>query len=148
MSDAYALVVIVALVVVALLVVAVLVRTRSASASREAALREVTELRARIDVLAATSADFERDLRQDFASARAEQAAAAQGLRTELGAILAQHLQTMRDQLHGIGGVQNDQMKQVADRVSDLTKSNEQRLEAVRATVDPEGLFIPPRPRT
>jgi len=135
MSDAFALIVVIALVVVALLVVAVLVRTGSAG-SRDAAAREAADLRTRLEVLAATSADFERDLRQDLANARTEQALAGQVVRTELGTILGQHAQMMREQLHGIAGAQNEQMKQVADRVSDLTKSNEQRLEAVRSTVE------------
>ncbi len=136
MSDGFALVVIVALVVVALLVIAVLIRMGSMAGSRDAAVREAADLRARLEVLAATNSDFERDLRQDLANARTEQALAGQAARTELGTILGQQAQMMREQLHGIGGAQNEQMKQVADRVSDLTKSNEQRLEAVRSTVE------------
>jgi DNA recombination protein RmuC len=136
MSDAFALIVIVALVVVALLVVAVFVRAGSMAGSRDASAREAADLRTRLEVLAAASADFERDLRQDLANARTEQALAGQVVRTELGTILGQHAQMMREQLHGIAGAQNEQMKQVADRVADLTKSNEQRLEAVRSTVE------------
>src|SRR5258706_7212847 len=113
MSDAFALIVIAALVVVALLVVAVLVRAGSMAGSRDASAREAADLRTRLEVLAATSADFERDLRQDLATARTEQALAGQVGRTELGAILGQHAQTMRDQLHGIAGARNEQMKQV-----------------------------------
>lgn len=131
MPDALTFILIIALVVLIVLVVVVLVRTGSGAGVPEAA-----ELRTRIEVLTATNADFERDLRQDLANARTEQSAAAQAARTELNTILAQHAQMMREQLHGIAGAQNEQMKQVADRVSDLTKSNEQRLEAVRSTVE------------
>ena len=131
MPDALTFVLIIALVVLIVLVVVVLVRTGSGAGARETA-----ELRTRIEVLTATNADFERDLRQDLAGARTEQSAAAQAARTELRTILEQHAQMMREQLHGIAGAQNEQMKQVADRVSDLTKSNEQRLEAVRSTVE------------
>jgi DNA recombination protein RmuC len=131
MPDALTFILIIALVVLIVLVVVVLVRTGSGAGARETA-----ELRTRIEVLTATNADFERDLRQDLASARTEQSAAAQAARTELRTILEQHAQMMREQLHGIAGAQNEQRKQVADRVSDFTKSNEQRLEAVRSTVE------------
>ena len=136
MPDALSVVVIVALVVVALLAVAVFVRMGSIAASRDVAVREAADLRTRLEMLAATSADFERDLRQDLANARAEQVLAGQALRTELGAILGQQSQTMREHLQGIASAQNEQMREVADRVSELTKSNEQRLEAVRSTVE------------
>jgi len=136
MPDALSVVVVVALVVVALLVVVVLVRMGSIAGSRDAAVREAADLRTRLEMLAAKSADFERDLRQDLANARTEQALASQALRTELGAILGQHAQMTREHLQGIANVQNEQMREVADRVSELTKSNEQRLDAVRSTVE------------
>jgi len=136
MPDTLFLLVLVALVVVAALVVAVLARIGSLSGSRDAATREAAELRTRLEVLAATNADFERDLRQDFANARAEQAAAAQTARTELGATLAQQAQTMQQQLAGMAGTQAEQLKQFGDRLTLLTQTNEQRLEAVRATVE------------
>src|SRR4029453_12309092 len=99
MTDALTLVVLVALVVIAALVVVVLARVGLLAAAREAATREVADLRTRFEVLAATNADFERDLRQDLAIARSEQAAAAQSGRTELGATLAQHAQAVQQQL-------------------------------------------------
>jgi len=136
MPDVLSIVVVVALIVVALLVVLVLVRVASMAGSRDVAVREATDLRTRLDMLAAASADFERDVRQDLANARTEQALAGQALRTELGAILGQQAQVLRDHLQGIASVQNDQMREVADRVSELTKSNELRLEAVRSTVE------------
>ena len=136
MPDPLTLFVVVALIVVAALVVAVLARMGSLAASRDAMAREGTELRTRLEVLAATNADFERDLRQDFANARTEQTAAAQVARTELGATLAQHAQTMQQQLAGMAAAQIEQMKHFGERLAELTKSNELRLEAVRATVE------------
>jgi len=136
MPDALTLFVVVALVVLAALVVAVLARMGSLSGSRDAAAREAAELRTRLEVLAATTADFERDLRQDLANARTEQAAAAQTGRTELGATLAQHAQTMQQQLSGMATVQVEQMQHFGDRLGELTKVNEQRLEAVRVAVE------------
>ena len=131
MPDTLTFVVIIAFLVVAALAIAVLVRVGSPATSRDAA-----ELRARLDVLVATNADFARDLRQDLASARAEQGVAAQTARTELGATLAQHAQTMQQQLGGMAVAQIEQMKHFGDRLADLMKTNEQRLEAVRLTVE------------
>ncbi len=135
MPDTLILIVI-ALVIVAALVVAVLVRMGSSADAREAAAREAVELRTRLEVLAATNADFERDLRQDLANARSEQAAATQLARNELAGTLVRQAQAMQQQLGGIAGTQVEQLKQFGDRLAELTKSNEQRLEAVRVTVE------------
>ena len=136
MADIPTLVVIVALVVVAALVVAVLARLGSLASSCDAAARESADLRTRLEVLVATNADFERDLRQDLANARTEQAASAQTARTELGATLAQHAQTTQQQLAAMASAQIEQMKHFGERLGELTKTNEQRLEAVRLTVE------------
>jgi DNA recombination protein RmuC len=135
-SDVFGAVVVVALAAIAVLAAIVLVRVASLSASRDGAAREIAGLRARIDVLAASNADFERDLRQDFASARAEHASAAQASRTELGATLAQNAQTMQQQLSLASGRQVEEMRHFGERLGELTKASEQRLEAVRATVE------------
>jgi DNA recombination protein RmuC len=136
MPDPWIIIVLVTLVVAVALVAVALGRLSTLVAGRNDALRDAAELRTRIEVLAATSADFERDLRQDLANARTEQGAVAQAARTELGATLARHAQTMQQQLSGMAGTQVEQMKQFGDRLGELTKSNEQRLEAVRLTVE------------
>jgi len=106
------------------------------AAARDTAAREAAELRTRIEVMAAKSDDFERDLARDFATARAEQAAAALSARSELASSLAQHLQTMSQQLAGMSGAQNDELKHFGERLAQLTLASDQRLEAVRATVE------------
>jgi len=113
-----------------MLVVIVLVRIGSLAQARETAAREAVELRTRLDVLAATNADFERDLRQDFAAARSEQSMAAQQARVELADTLARQALAQQQQLGGIAATQVEQLKQFGDRLSELAKSNEQRLEA------------------
>ncbi len=124
------------LAVVAVLLAVALGRLSTLVAARDAAVREAADLRSRLEVLVAQSAAFERDLRQELANARTEQAAVAQTARTELGATLAQHAQTMHLQLTGMAGTQNEQMKHFAERLAELTRTNEQRLEAVRVTVE------------
>ena len=107
MPDALTSLVVIALGVVAGLVVIVLVKVGTIARGRDAAAQEAGDLRTRLEVMRQTTADFERDLRQDLATARTEQAASAQAARRELG-----------------------------ERLSELTRTNEQRLEAVRATVE------------
>ena len=107
MPDAMTLLVVIALGVVAGLVVVVLVKVGSLARARDAATQEASDIRTRLEVMRQTTADFERDLRQDLANARSEQAAGAQATRRELG-----------------------------DRLSELTRASEQKLEAVRTTVE------------
>ena len=107
MPDAITLLVVSVLALVAGLVVVVLVKIGSLTRTRDATAAETSDIRTRLEVIRQTTADFERDLRQDLANARSEQAAGAQAARRELG-----------------------------DRLSELTRANEQRLEAVRATVE------------
>jgi DNA recombination protein RmuC len=90
----------------------------------------------KLSVLAAKSDDFERDVKQDLANARREQAAAAKDVREELGGALARQAQAVAQQLNGMAGTQSEQLKQFGERLGELTKSNETRLEAVRATVE------------
>jgi DNA recombination protein RmuC len=136
MPDVWTLLIVVALAGVAGLLALALGRLSTLIVARDGAVREAAELRARLDVLAAQSVDFERDMRQDLATARTEQATAAQTARTELGSILAQHAQTMQQQLSGMAGAQNEQLKHFGDRLAQLTQASEQRLEAVRVTVE------------
>ena len=130
------LLIVVALVVVAALLVAVLVRTGALSVARDVAVRDAADIRMRLEVLKEATADFERDLKQDLANARSEQAVAAQAARTELGATLAQQASALQQQLGGMAAAQAEQLKHFGDRFSELTRTNEQRLEAVRATVE------------
>jgi DNA recombination protein RmuC len=129
-------VVAIVLAVVAVMVAMALFRVSALRTASDAAAREAFEARSRVDVLAAHSADMERALRQDLANARAEQAAAAQAARTELGAHLAQSTRTLQQQLAAGGAAQVEQLREIGDRLLQLTHANEQRLEAVRATVE------------
>lgn len=136
MPDAFALAILVVLAIVAVLVTVVLARSSSLIAARDAAARDAADLRTRLEVLAAQGVDLERDLRQDLAIARQEQTAAAQAARTELGGTLAQNAQARQHQLATIAATQNEQLKHSAERLAQLTQTNELRLEAVRATVE------------
>jgi DNA recombination protein RmuC len=124
------------LVVAVVLGIVALARLGVLAAARDASSRELGELRTRLEVLAAQSADFERGLEGDFTRARAEQNAAASIARTELGTTLAQHAQATQQQLTGMAGTQNEQLQHFAARLAALTQSNEQRLDAVRAAVE------------
>jgi DNA recombination protein RmuC len=118
-----------ALAVVVALVVAVLLRQGSAAASRTDAAREAATIAARLDVLASTSAELERHLRQDLANARTEQAGAAQTARAEIMATLAQLTQANETRLESIRAT-------LEQRLDLLRHENAQKLEQMRATVD------------
>ena len=126
----------VVLVIVGVLVVIALFRVAMLKGASDDALRHAAEARSRLDVIAAQSADMERDLKQDLAIARSEQAAAALSSRTEFGAQLAGLAQTLQQQLASGGAAQVEQLRHIGDRLLQLTHANEQRLEAVRATVE------------
>ena len=129
MPDASIVVVIAAIVVVALLLALALSRLARLVAARDDAVRASADLRARLDVLAAQGADFERDMRQDLSLARTEQAAAAQGSRTELLAALGQLRQSNEQRLEAIRVA-------VEQRLDLLRNENAQKLDQMRATVD------------
>jgi DNA recombination protein RmuC len=124
------------LVIVAVLVAVALFRVAMLKSASDVTAREASETRTRLDVLAAQGVDMERDLKQDLAFARSEHAAAAQAARTEFGAHLAQLAQTLQQQLASGGAAQVEHLRQISDRLLQLTQANDQRLEAVRATVE------------
>ncbi len=122
-------VVVVALAVIAALVAIAIGRLSTLVAARDGAVREAADLKARLDMLAAQNVDFERDVRQDLANARTEQALAAQAARTELGASLAQLTQSNERRLEAI-------RLTVEQKLEALRADNTQKLEQMRATVD------------
>ena len=136
MPDLWIIVILVALVVAIVLVALALGRLSTLVTARNDAVREATELRTRLEVLVVANADSARSLRQDLANARTEQGTGAQAARTELGATLAQHAHTMQQQLGGMAAAQNEQMKHFGDRLQQLTQASEERLAAVRDTVE------------
>jgi DNA recombination protein RmuC len=93
----------IALIAIAILIAVILIRLSSIARDRDAAMREAVDLRARFDAFAHGAAEHERDMRGDLATARKEQGDTAMALRKEVG-----------------------------DRLSELTNTVEQKLEAVR----------------
>jgi DNA recombination protein RmuC len=129
MPEIWSYVVPAAMVVVAVLIVAALLRQGSTTDLRAEAARAAADLAARLNALAASSAEFERSLRQDLAIARTEQLAAAQAARTDLTATLFQLTQTNEQRL--------DAIRQAVEQRLDVVRSeNAQKLEQIRATVD------------
>lgn len=88
-----------------------------------------TDLRVRLEALAAQNERLERELRADLALARSESAQAASASRGELSSSLTQFTQALQNQLATNAGVQNE-------RLATLARSSEQSLEAVRSSVE------------
>ena len=129
-----------ALAVLVLLMLAALWRLAGLARMREdemrTAVREGAELRGRLDALTAQTANVERDIRQDLASARAEQAQAATSLRVEVGGALGSFREATQQQLTAMAGLQQRQLQGFGEQLGALTATSEQRLEAVRLTVE------------
>jgi len=118
MSDVGVLAILAGLIVIAVLMAVVVLRVGALARMRReelnAALRDTAELRTRFDTMTQQLANVERDIRQDLANARSEQGQSAAGLRGEVATTLIRF----------------------GDQLGKLTQSNEQRLEAVRVTVE------------
>jgi DNA recombination protein RmuC len=123
-------------VVLLVLVVIVLVRLGALAAGREAARRDAADLRMVLEVLKSQGTDLERDLRQDLAIARGEQASGATTLRSEVADRLARFTQETRAQLTDAASAQLEHAKVADARIAQLTKVSEAKLEAVRASVE------------
>lgn len=143
----------------------VLIRLAGVGRGRDEVQRELRAMATQLAVLKEQGVDLERDLRQDLAIARNEQANAAQTLRGEVGERvmqftqltqqqlashsraqgdqlkafgerLTQFQQTMQQQLAAAAAAQAGQAKSTGDALLQLTQTNEQRLDAVRATLE------------
>src|SRR5882724_2591127 len=101
MNSVWEAVVAVALVAILVLVVVALFRLAAIVRERGTATREAADLRARLDTIAQSSAEHERDVRGDLAIARREQNETAAGLRGEVGERLAEVTKTIEQKLDG-----------------------------------------------
>ena len=115
-----------ALVVLGILTFARLARL---TGERDASAREAADLRARLETFAQASAQHERDMREDLALARREQADAAVTLRREVGERLSQLTQGSEQRLEAVRTT-------VEQRLDVLRHESAQKLEQMRATVD------------
>jgi len=149
------------LIVVALLsgltagiAIILLVRSAGQRAAVERSEAAQRNLATAVEMLKSRGGDLERDLRQDLAIARNEQANAAQTLRIEITESITRFTQIMQEQFRAhtraqggeikafgerLNQLQNGlaaQAKLSADRLSELTQTSEQRLDAVRVTLE------------
>ncbi len=136
MSDASLIGVAIGFVVVIALALMTLWRVATLARERDSAARDAAELRGRLDVIGRGTADHERDVRSDLATARNEAAAGGAALRQEVGQIMTRFAET-NAQLHGAASTaQATELKRFGDRLAELTQSSEARLEAIRKTLE------------
>ncbi|MDQ6619559.1 MAG: DNA recombination protein RmuC [Pseudomonadota bacterium] len=143
----------------------VLLRVSAMARGRQSVDVELRGLTMQLEMLKSRSVDLERDLRQDLAIARNEQANAAQSSRGEIiesvtrfthimqqqfasltqseaeqlkafGERLRELQHVMQQQLVAAAAAQATQSALAADRLAELTQTSEQRLEAVRITLE------------
>ncbi|MEO5702269.1 MAG: DNA recombination protein RmuC [Casimicrobiaceae bacterium] len=91
------------------------------------------DLATRLELLKGQGIDLERDLRQDLAIQRNEQANAAQMLRTDVGERLTQLTHATQEQLRSGMAVQAEQTKAFAERLTQLQQAMGAQLAAAAA---------------
>ncbi len=113
-----------------------LVRLTSISRERDAAARDVADLRGRLEAIGRSVVDHERDVRQDLAIARNEAAGAGTSLRQEIGEVMARYAETNAQLHRAASNAQATELKGFGDRLAQLTQSSEARLDALRRTLE------------
>jgi len=125
-----------ALGVLIVLVAISVARLAALARARDAAARDAAELRGRLDAFGRDAAEHERDVRTDLAAARNESAAAGMALRQEVGESLTRFAQGTAQQLTGMAGLQQEQLKAFAERLAQLVQMSETRGDALRNTIE------------
>jgi len=129
MFDGWSLFVVLALCAVVALGALTFARLGRLVRERDGAAREAADLRTRLEAFAQASAQHERDMREDLATARREQSEAAVTLRREVGERLAQLTHGSEQRLEAVRST-------VEQRLDVLRSESAHKLEQMRATVD------------
>lgn len=121
------------------------VRTRDATAAAQAALSQ--RIDARLDAIEKAHADLERRLRDEIGQSRREATENAHRGREEMGASLGRVSDSMQERLAQMGTAQGERLDAFGERLdrhttgseqklSMLTRTNEEKLEGMRSTID------------
>jgi DNA recombination protein RmuC len=113
-----------------------LVRVIALARERDAASREVADLRGRLEAIGRGVVDHERDVRQDLAIARNEAAGAGTSLRQEIGEVMARFAETNAQLHRAASNAQAIELKGFGDRLAQLSQTSETRLDALRRTLE------------
>jgi len=127
-TDTLFIVLIVAMLVVLALQLAALLRGGVRGA--------LNGLEQRLASLARDNERLERELREAMTEGRREAQEAARAQRVELSAVMSRSSGDLRDQLAGLAKLQTDRIEAFSRDLGTLAKSNEVRLEDLRAGVD------------
>ena len=111
-------------------------RLAALRAARDAAAREAAELRARVDALAAQSRTSSATSAAISRPRAASSAAAAAAARDRARRSVARFRRRCSSSSPAMATAQGEQLQRFGERLAELTRTNEQRLEAVRATVE------------
>jgi hypothetical protein len=112
----------------------VLLRHSAGARADERVHESLHGLSTRLEVLKAQGVDLERDLRQDLAIQRNEQANAAQMLRTEVGEQTTRFTHTTQQQFAAHTQAQSEQLKAFAEGLSQLQQTMLQQLSVSRSS--------------
>lgn len=136
LSQTLLVAILVALIVAVALGMIGLARLAALARARDAAGRDVAQLRGLLEAFGRDAADHERDIRTDLAIARNEAAGSATTLRQEVADVMSRQQQGMARELGTMSALQHDQLRVFGERLGQLTQSSESRLETLRATIE------------
>jgi len=136
LSQTLLVAILVALIVAVVLGAIGLARLAALARARDAAGRDVAQLRGLLEAFGRDAADHERDIRTDLAIARNEAAGSATTLRQEVADVMSRQQQGMARELGTMSALQHDQLRVFGERLGQLTQSSESRLETLRATIE------------
>ncbi|HET8585225.1 MAG TPA: DNA recombination protein RmuC, partial [Casimicrobiaceae bacterium] len=136
LSQTLLVAILVALIVAVVLAAIGLARLAALARARDAAGRDVAQLRGLLEAFGRDAADHERDIRTDLAIARNEAAGAATTLRQEVADVMSRQQQGMARELGTMSALQHDQLRVFGERLGQLTQASESRLETLRATIE------------
>lgn len=124
------------LLALVVLVIFVLARLRALGVTGDASIHQGSAAVADLALLKVLGQALERDLKQDFANGRREQAESAQGLRGEVGERLHRFTEATQQQLFAAAEAQAAHTRAADGRLVLLTQSTELRLDAMRTTLE------------
>ena len=136
LSQTLLVAILVALIVAVVLGAIGLARLAALARARDAAGRDVAQLRGLLEAFGRDAADHERDIRTDLAIARNEAAGSATTLRQEVADVMSRQQQGMARELGTMSALQHDQLRVFGERLGQLTQSSESRLETLRTTIE------------
>ncbi|MFA6893873.1 MAG: DNA recombination protein RmuC, partial [Synergistaceae bacterium] len=128
---------IIGIAVAALLVAAYIIASVARLKENSAAMEQVSrELLVRLQNIEGKLEDTERDINSDFVSMRKEQRDEARAAREELSRGFTSFGEAQSKRIKEIGDLQRESLEAFSQQLTNISRLNEEKLEAIRGTVE------------